>query len=595
MCLMASELFTILDGELISYSGAESNVVVPDGVTVISEGAFLGCVHMETLTLPDGVRHIRRKAFWGCVGLRRVRLPDSLRRIGLCAFRECESLEEIEVPEGVTEMGDSVFRGCESLERAILPDSLTEMGGSTFSDCFHLKEVRLPRGLEKISVSTFHSCISLPEVAVPEGVKLLDTSAFLGCAALQRVSLPEGLKSIERQCFEGCKKLMVLKVPYSVEFIGANAFYKSGLMNNCPEEFLVLGRILVKYMGNAENVVVPDGVSCVGDHAFGYCDGVKSVTLPDTVIEVQNYAFERCRVLERVTFPDGLQRLGKGVFSDCRSLASVELPPNIDHIGADIFYGTAFEAENSEEMTILAGKYLISYKGSADKPEIPEGVEVIADEAFVRCSGVKEIVLPYGVRTIGDGAFRWRSELKKVLIPSTVNYIGENAFVNCHEPEITIMNPCGVLGENGIPDGTRLRVVVSSRVLRIKLTWEVKAGDCPERRLWNFVCVRSEATFSVLQKPEYKLSCAICFYDDGQWYRDYVKKNIVDAVCFAAMQEDGSMLERVLSFGLLSKEQLQACINFTIVQKLTQQQIMLMRFGHDNFVDDDGAADRFSL
>lgn len=591
---MESEVFTILDGELITYSGAGSNVVVPEGVTVISEGAFLGCVHMETLTLPEGVRHIRRKAFWGCVGLREVSLPKSLRRIGLCAFRECESLEEIVIPEGVTEMGDSVFRGCESLERAILPDSLAEMGASTFSDCFHLREVRLPKGLEKVSVSAFHGCIGLPEIVVPDGVKLLDTSAFLGCSSLRRVSLPESLRVIERQCFEGCRRLTELKAPDGVEFIGANAFYKSGLMSSCHEDFLVLGRILVKYMGNEEHAVVPDGVSCVGDHAFGYCEGLKSVTLPDTVIEVQDYAFERCRSLESVFLPDGLQRLGKGVFTDCKRLAEVKLPPNIDHIGADIFYGTAFDAGNGEEMTILGGKYLISYKGSAEKPEIPEGVEVIADEAFVRCSGVREIVLPYGVRTIGDGAFRWRSELKKVLIPSTVNYIGENAFVNCHEPEITIMNPCGVLGENGIPDGTRLRVVVSSRVLKIRLTWEVKAGDCPERRLWNFVCVRSEATFSVLQKPEYKLSCAICFYDDGQWYRDYVKKNIVDAVCFAAMQEESSMLERVLSFGLLSKEQLQTCVDFTISHKLTQQQVMLMRFGHDTF-GDDGAEDRFSL
>jgi hypothetical protein len=107
--------------------------------------------------------------------------------------------------------------------------------------------------------------------------------------------------------------------------------------------------------------------------------------------------------------------------------------------------------------------------------------------------------------------------------------------VNCHEPEIIMINPHGWLGENGIPDGTRLRVVVGSRVLKIRLTWEVKAGDCPERRLWNFVCVRSAATFAVLQKPEYKLSCAICFYDDGKWYRDYIRKNNVDAVCFAAI------------------------------------------------------------
>ncbi|MBQ8965770.1 leucine-rich repeat domain-containing protein [Ruminococcus sp.] len=580
---MTSEYFTILDGELITYSGNEKEVSVPDGVRVIQQGAFLGCSGIETITLPEGLEVISRKAFWGCEKLRQVIFPKSLRNIDLCAFRECSSLEEVFIPEGLVSMGDSVFRSCESLVRAVLPDSLKALGASTFSGCYRLREVVLPKNLYSISTNAFHSCIGLQSITIPENVKVLDTSAFLGCSALQEVRLPWGLRTIERQCFEGCRRLMKLDVPDSVEAIGANAFYKSGLMNFCKSDHLVLGRILVKYMGSSETTTVPHGVRVIGDHAFAYNETVREITLPDTVTEVQDFAFERCVSLTRVTMPEGLKRLGKGAFTDCSSLVEVDFPPHLDHIGANIFYGTAFEASHTEEMLVLSGKYLISYKGSSDSLQLPDGLEVIGDEAFVRCGSVREVIIPYGVRTIGKGAFRWRSELKKVIIPSTVTYIGENAFVNCHEPEITIMNPGGFLGENGIPDGTRLLIVVSSRVLKIRLTWEVKAGDCPERRLWNFVCVRSAATFAVLQKPEYKLSCAICFYDDGQWYRDYIRKNIVDAVCFAAVSDDSSLLERVLSFGLISKDQLQTCIEFAIEHKLTQQQVVLMKYRHTMF------------
>ena len=235
-------------------------------------------------------------------------------------------------------------------------------------------------------------------------------------------------------------------------------------------------------------------------------------------------------------------------------------------------------------MNILSGKYLISYSGTAEELTVPAGVKVIADEAFVECGGVNTVILPYGLKTIGNGAFHWRSELKKVSIPSTVNYIGENAFVSCNEPEISIISPNGHLGENAFPDSAKLKIVDGSRVLNVKLTWAVKAGDCPERRLWNFICSKSSTTFAMLDKSEYKIPCAICFYDTADFYKDYLKKNIVEAVCFAASYYDDSLLEHVLSYGLLDNLQLQECINYAIEHKLTMQQMALMRYRYEFLV-----------
>ena len=294
-------------------------------------------------------------------------------------------------------------------------------------------------------------------------------------------------------------------------------------------------------------------------------------------------------MLKSVTLPYSLKTIGDGVFSECASLIHIEFPPNIERIGKKVFSGTGFEQHNDKEMNILSGKYLISFSGSAEELTIPAGVKVIADEAFVECGGVNAVTLPYGLKTIGNGAFRWRSELKKVTIPSTVNYIGENAFVNCHEPEINIISPNGHLGENGFPDGAKLKIVDGSRVLNVKFTWAVKAGDCPERRLWNFVCSKSSTTFAMLNKPEYKIPCAICFYDTSDYCSDYLKRNIVEAVCYATSYYDDSLLERVLSFGLLDNLQLQECINYAIEHKLTVQQMELMRYRYE-FLEGNGVA-----
>ena len=40
--------FIIEDGVLIEYVGDESEVVIPDGVTAIGDGVFVGCERLQT-------------------------------------------------------------------------------------------------------------------------------------------------------------------------------------------------------------------------------------------------------------------------------------------------------------------------------------------------------------------------------------------------------------------------------------------------------------------------------------------------------------------------------------------------------------------
>ena len=70
-------------------------VTVPDGITVISEFAFIDCDTVRSITVPNGVTAIGDWAFYDCKSLRRVTFPESVTFIGENAFEGCEDLKSI--------------------------------------------------------------------------------------------------------------------------------------------------------------------------------------------------------------------------------------------------------------------------------------------------------------------------------------------------------------------------------------------------------------------------------------------------------------------------------------------------------------------
>lgn len=65
--------FEIIDGtELYQYTGTDTDVVIPDGITRIDEGAFAYNEFIESVTIPASVVTIAEYAFSGCEYLTKV-------------------------------------------------------------------------------------------------------------------------------------------------------------------------------------------------------------------------------------------------------------------------------------------------------------------------------------------------------------------------------------------------------------------------------------------------------------------------------------------------------------------------------------------
>ena len=100
---------------LLGYTGAETELTLPNGITEINQYAFSGCSSLTSITIPDSVTSIRTNAFSGCSGLTSITIPDSVTSIGSYAFSYCSSLTNITMPNSVTSIGEWAFYDCNSL------------------------------------------------------------------------------------------------------------------------------------------------------------------------------------------------------------------------------------------------------------------------------------------------------------------------------------------------------------------------------------------------------------------------------------------------------------------------------------------------
>ena len=74
------------------------------------------------------------------------------------------------------------------------------------------------------------------------------------------------------------------------------------------------------------HVVVPDGVTSIGNRAFLYCRSLVSIALPEGLISIGPHAFHGATSLASVALPDSLTSIGDHAFYGATSLSTVYVP-----------------------------------------------------------------------------------------------------------------------------------------------------------------------------------------------------------------------------------------------------------------------------
>ena len=462
-----------------------TKVVISDGVTSIGDYAFYDCSSLISITIPDSVTSIGYYAFSYCSGLTSVMIPDSVTSIGQDAFFGCENLNavyitdlaawckilffprsdgfsfgdsnplyhggdlycndelvtDLQIPKGITNIGDYAFYGCGSLTSVTIPDGVTSIGADAFAYCSGLTSVTIPDSVTSIGNGAFSNCSGLTSVTIPDNMTSISGRAFAYCSGLTSVTIPDGVTSIGEHAFSYCSGLTSITIPDSVTSIGENAFYWCDNLNAvyitdlaawCEMDF---HSPLLYYAKNlylngtllSGDIVIPDGVTSIGNGAFSNCSGLTSVAIPDGVTSIGSQAFSYCSGLTSITIPDSVTSIGTYAFSWCDNLNAVYITDLAAWCQIE-FKTNSYDRHEANPLSYAKKLYCNGIL--VTELEIPDGVTSIGDYAFYRFSGLTSVAIPDGVTSIGSRAFYYCSGLTSITIPDSVTSIGSYAFEN---------------------------------------------------------------------------------------------------------------------------------------------------------------------
>ena len=424
-------------------------------------GAFYNCNNLTNVVVSASVEHINYSVFIGCNHLESMTIPfvGSERKV---------SNDTYQYPFGYI-FGTSSYTGSTATQQYYYGSSITSTTSSIYYIPTSLKKVTVLGG--ELLYGAFYNCTF--DVILSDGITSIGQCAFLNYKG-QNIEIPVSVKEFKSNSFEGAvnlnnvyydgtledwcniewgndysspmyyaKNLYILDENGAVEFNGN----KYTLLNDTLDGKLILENIITimpyTFMNctNLTSITIPNSVTSIGDCAFFGCSNLQSITTPDSVTSIGKSTFYGCSNLESITIPGLVTSIGDYAFYNCSNLESITIPASVTSIG----YCAFNECSNLQSITIpdsvkIIGDYAFHNCSSLTSIEIGDSVTSIGRYVFYYCTSLTSIVIPKGVTNIGEYAFYYCKELTSIVLPESVTSIEGYAFNYCYKVEKVYYN-----------------------------------------------------------------------------------------------------------------------------------------------------------
>ena len=264
-----------------------------------------------------------------------------------------------------------------------------------------------------------------------------------------------------------------------------NFVRNSAVRMDVASDMKVNGTELVKYVGTAEEVIIPSGISKIGTGAFWNNTNVKRIRLPEGLECIAGDAFVYCYNLKDVSIPMNVDTIGDNPFAGCPNVIVknfsdsfvIEDDVLFDRDKRILIHYAPSKTDNEyiiPESVEWIGKHSFYGCNSIKKVVITKNVEFMGNNVFSDCpnvslvnfspyfryidgilysgdltqlfhyslgSGVKDVKIAEGTRTIGRNSFWNARNIESITIPKTVRQIGYNPFAYCLNASFAVLSP----------------------------------------------------------------------------------------------------------------------------------------------------------
>lgn len=432
------------------------SIELSKGVTSIGNAAFAGCTNLSSITLPDGITDIEERAFAECSSLKSVVLSNGVKTIKESTFFKCSSLTSVSIPKSVTSIEDNAFEGCSSLTGIMLPNGLKNIGNRAFIDCTSLTSIKIPKSVTSIGSGAFSFCSSLTDINISDGITSIKGWAFIGCSKLQAIRIPKSVTSIGDSAFEqsGLKNVVI---PASVTDFGDYIFSDCNELqyvtfSNGITKVLTKDGRWFSGCKKLKKITIPKSL---GNIDFDWIC-LENESLEAIEIDSDNQIYQsidgivydksRTKVLYcpkgfkgEVIIPDGVTSIGQDAFRSCSKLETIHIPKSVTTIETDAFVYSGLKSVVIPESVETIGWYAFENSG-LKSVVIPGSVKHINRGTFQDCKELKKVIIKDGVKTIQEFAFKNCTSLTDITIPASVtdipagqdnDYGVVNAFYGC--------------------------------------------------------------------------------------------------------------------------------------------------------------------